>query len=188
MTFINTPSGAAELICRNRAPQICRPCADRHSREGASGAVPKHWRKAWRVTCPACGAPLSDTNERPATGETLRDTSPFARLWTEALAGEATHAALASQLMQLREDVAELRAIVVLRPLTEAEIDDQASIPADALSSLGDVPLDLEKVSEEALNAWVSGYIDGAARYDESSEAAEASENSGASSPSRRQI
>jgi hypothetical protein len=63
--------------------------ADRHAREGASGAVPKHWRKAWRVTCPACGAPLSDTNERPDNGETLRDTSPFAHVWKEALAGEA---------------------------------------------------------------------------------------------------
>ena len=78
MTFIDAPAGSAELICRNREPQICRPCADRHAREGASGAVPKHWRKAWRVTCPDCGAPLSDTNERPDNGETLRDTSPFA--------------------------------------------------------------------------------------------------------------
>ena len=69
MTFIDAPAGSAELICRNRAPQICRPCADRHAREGASGAVPKHWRKAWRVTCPACGAPLSDTNERPDTAK-----------------------------------------------------------------------------------------------------------------------
>ncbi len=89
MTFIDAPAGSCELICRNRAPQICRPCADRHAREGASGAVPKHWRKAWRVTCPACGAPLSDTNERPDNGETLRDTSPFSRVWKEALAGEA---------------------------------------------------------------------------------------------------
>jgi hypothetical protein len=89
MTFIDTPAGSAELICRNRAPQICRLCADRHAREGASGAVPKHWRKAWRVTCPACGAPLSDTSERPDTGETLRDTSPFADVWKEAVAGEA---------------------------------------------------------------------------------------------------
>ncbi|MBG0792240.1 TniQ family protein [Methylocystis sp. H62] len=88
MTFIDTPAGCAELICRNRAPQICRPCADRHARDGASGAVPKHWRKAWRVTCPACGAPLSDTSERPDTGETLRDTSPFADVWKEAVAGE----------------------------------------------------------------------------------------------------
>ena len=88
MTFVDTPAGSAELICRNRVPQICRPCADRHASEGASGAVPKHWRKAWRVTCPACGAPFLDTNERPDSGETLRDTSPFGRLWPEAIAGE----------------------------------------------------------------------------------------------------
>ena len=89
MTFVDAPCRSAELICRGRAPQICRACADRHAREGASGAVPKHWRKAWRVTCPACGAPLSDTSERPDAHETLRDTSPFGRLWPEALAGEA---------------------------------------------------------------------------------------------------
>ena len=89
MTFVDAPGRSAELICRGRAPQICRACADGHAREGASGAVPKHWRKAWRVTCPACGAPLSDTNERPDAHETLLDTSPFGRLWPEALAGEA---------------------------------------------------------------------------------------------------
>ena len=94
-----------------------------------------------------------------------------------------THAALASQLLQLRQDVAELRAIVIRRPVSEAEIDDPASIPADALSNLADVPLDLENVSEEKLNAWVSGYIDGAARYGEVSEAIEPSENSEASRP-----
>jgi len=81
------------------------------------------------------------------------------------------------------QDVAELRAIVVRRPVSEAEIDDPASIPADALSNLADVPLDLENVSEEKLNAWVSGYIDGAARYGEVSEAIEPSENSEASRP-----
>jgi TniQ len=89
MTFVDAPGRSAELICRGRSPQICRACADRHAREGASGAVPKHWRKAWRVTCPACGVPLSDTNERPDAHETLLDTSPFGRLWPEALAGEA---------------------------------------------------------------------------------------------------
>lgn len=93
-----------------------------------------------------------------------------------------THAALASQVLQLKQDVAELRAIIVRRPLTDAEIDDPASIPADALSSLADVPLDLENVSEEALNAWVAGYIDGAARY---GDASEASETSGISSASQ---
>jgi hypothetical protein len=89
MTFVDPPAGTGELICRNRAPQICWPCADRHARYGASGAVPRHWRKAWRITCPACSAPLSDTNERPDSGETLRDTSPFADVWKEAVDGEA---------------------------------------------------------------------------------------------------
>lgn len=89
MTFIDTPADSADLICRNKAPQICRPCADRYAREGASDAVQKHWRKAWRITCPACSAPLSDTNEHPDSGETLRDTSPFADVWKEAVAGEA---------------------------------------------------------------------------------------------------
>ena len=46
MTFIDTPTGSAELICRSRPPQICWPCADRYAREDASGAVPKHWRNA----------------------------------------------------------------------------------------------------------------------------------------------
>jgi hypothetical protein len=49
---------------------------------------PKTLATAWRVTCPACGAPLSDTDERPDTRETLRDTSPFGCLSPEALAGE----------------------------------------------------------------------------------------------------
>jgi hypothetical protein len=89
MTFVDAPGRSADLICRGRAPQICRACADRHAREGAPDAIPKHWRKAWRVTCPTCGAPLCDTNERPDARETLRDTSPFGRLWPEALAGEA---------------------------------------------------------------------------------------------------
>ena len=89
MTFIELPARSAELVCRGRTPQICRTCADRHAREGASGAVPKHWRLAWRITCPTCGAPFSDMIERPHSNETLRDTSPFYRLWPEALAGEA---------------------------------------------------------------------------------------------------
>jgi hypothetical protein len=88
MTYVVVPRQSADMICQGRVPQICRPCAERHAREGAAGAVPKHWRKAWRVTCPACDAPLSDTNERPEIRKTLRDTSPFEHLWPEALAGE----------------------------------------------------------------------------------------------------
>ena len=34
MTFADAPGRSAELICRGRAPQICRACADRHAREG----------------------------------------------------------------------------------------------------------------------------------------------------------
>jgi len=89
MTLIELPARSAELVCRGRVPQICRTCADRHAREGASGAIPKHWRLAWRIICPTCGAPFSDTIERPHSNATLRDTSPFYRLWPEALAGEA---------------------------------------------------------------------------------------------------
>lgn len=89
MTFIELPARSAELVCRGRLPQICLACADRHAGEGASGAVPKHWRLAWRITCPACGALFSDTIERPHSNETLRDTSPFGPLWPEALVGEA---------------------------------------------------------------------------------------------------
>jgi hypothetical protein len=89
MTFVDAPSGTAELISRSRPPQVCQFCADRHTREGASGAVLKHWRKAWRVTCPVCGTPLSDADDRRESKETVRETSPFERLWSEALAGEA---------------------------------------------------------------------------------------------------
>ena len=42
-----------------------------------------------RVTCPACGAPLSDTNERPDAHEDLARHQPLRALWPEALAGEA---------------------------------------------------------------------------------------------------
>ena len=48
------------------------------------GAVPKHWRKAWRITCPVCGTPLSDTNERPTAARPCATPSPFGHLWSEA--------------------------------------------------------------------------------------------------------
>ena len=93
------------------------------------------------------------------------------------------HGTLAAQLLQLWQDVAELRALVIRRPLTDSEIEDPASIPADALSSLADIPLDFEGVSEEALNAWVAGYIDGAVRYDENPQASDATKASSAALP-----
>lgn len=88
MTFVDKLEQSSVIICRGRVPQICRPCADRYTQENASEAVSKHWRKAWRVTCPVCGSPLSDTIEHRDNRESLRDTSPFGRLWSEALAGE----------------------------------------------------------------------------------------------------
>ena len=115
MTFVDAPGQSAELICRGRAPQICRACADRHAREGTPGAVPKHWRKAWRVTCPVCSAPLCDTNEHPDARETLRDSSPFADLWSEALAGEAiVERFLCSDSSFELSPIALMRALLVL--------------------------------------------------------------------------
>jgi hypothetical protein len=37
MTFIELPARSAELVCRGRAPQICRTCADRHARGSLRG-------------------------------------------------------------------------------------------------------------------------------------------------------
>ena len=88
MTFVGNLEQSSDIICRGRVPQICRPCADQYAKEDAIGAIAKHWRKAWRITCPVCGSPLSDTNEHPDNRECLRDTSPFGRLWSEALVGE----------------------------------------------------------------------------------------------------
>jgi hypothetical protein len=89
MTQINTQdSQVCNLTCRGRLPQICYPCADRFAREDADGAVPKHWSKAWRITCPACGLPFTDINEHRGSRATLLETSPFEDLWLEALAGE----------------------------------------------------------------------------------------------------
>jgi len=64
MTQINALDGqVCNLISRGRPQQICYSCADRYAQDGAEGAVPKHWSKAWRITCPACGLAFTDTNE-----------------------------------------------------------------------------------------------------------------------------
>jgi hypothetical protein len=88
MTFADTLGRYSDIICRGRVPQICRPCADRFAQENAADAVLKHWREAWRITCPVCRSPLCDTDEHYDNRESLRDTSPFGFLWSEALAGE----------------------------------------------------------------------------------------------------
>ena len=89
MTHIDTCDGqVCNLISRGRAAQICYPCADRYAQEDADGAVSKHWSKAWRITCPVCGLPFTDTNEHRGSRATLLETTPFEGLWSEALAGE----------------------------------------------------------------------------------------------------
>ena len=88
MTFADTLGRYSDIICRGRVPQICRPCADRFAQENAADAVLKHWREAWRITCPVCRSPLCDTDDHYDNRESLRDTSPFGFLWSEALAGE----------------------------------------------------------------------------------------------------
>ena len=78
----------SDLISRGKQLQICLPCADRYGRDDAGGAIPKHWSKAWRITCPACGLAFTDTNEHHASRATLLETTPFVDLWPEAVAGE----------------------------------------------------------------------------------------------------
>ena len=89
MTQINTFDGqVCSLISRGRHPQICYPCADRYAEDGAECAIPKHWSKAWRITCPACGLAFTDTTEHRGSRATLLETTPFEDLWSEAVAGE----------------------------------------------------------------------------------------------------
>jgi hypothetical protein len=89
MTQIDPLDGqVCRLISRGKPPQMCYPCADRFAQDGAEGAVPKHWSKAWRITCPACGLAFTDTNEHRGSRATLLETTPFDNLWSEALAGE----------------------------------------------------------------------------------------------------
>jgi hypothetical protein len=89
MTHIDSRDGrVGDLISRGRQPQICHPCADRYAQDGVQGAVSKHWSKAWRITCPDCGAPFTDTNEHRGSRATLLETTPFDDLWPEAIVGE----------------------------------------------------------------------------------------------------
>lgn len=89
MTHIDKRDGrVGDLISRGRQPQICRPCADRYAQDGAEGAASKNWSKAWRITCPVCRAPFTDTNEHRGSRATLLETTPFDELWSEAVEGE----------------------------------------------------------------------------------------------------
>jgi hypothetical protein len=63
----------------------CGRCARSYAEEGCSGAVPRAWFHAWRVTCARCGARVAPARAARNAGE-----SPdlFPHLWARALDGE----------------------------------------------------------------------------------------------------
>lgn len=69
-------------------------------------------------------------------------------------------ALLDAEIKELRFEVAELRAVFRARPLSDEEIADPSTIPADATFDFGDVDVDLEGLSEDEMKAWTLNYID----------------------------
>ena len=69
---------------------------------------------------------------------------------------------LASEIIELKSAVAELQATFRTRPMTDEEIADPSLIPDDATFDFGDVPVDLEGLSEDELKDWCSQVIDAA--------------------------
>lgn len=69
---------------------------------------------------------------------------------------------LASEIIELKSAVAELQATFRTRPMTDEEIADPTLIPDDATFDFGDVPVDLEGLSEDELKDWCSQVIDAA--------------------------
>lgn len=71
-----------------------------------------------------------------------------------------SNALLDAELKQLRSEIAELRAVFRARPMTDDEVADPSTIPANASFDFGDVDVDLEGLSEDDMKAWTLNYID----------------------------
>jgi len=71
-----------------------------------------------------------------------------------------SNALLDAEIKVLRSEVAELRAVFRARPMTDEEVADPSTIPANASFDFGDVDVDLEGLSEDDMKAWTLNYID----------------------------
>ncbi|WP_407194562.1 type IV secretory system conjugative DNA transfer family protein [Bradyrhizobium sp. STM 3566] len=71
-----------------------------------------------------------------------------------------SNALLDAEIKELRSEIAELRVVLRARPMTDEEVADPSTIPADASFDFGNVDVDLEGLSEDELKAWTLNYID----------------------------
>ena len=115
MTHASLPAEAAPLVRAGKQNQFCCPYWERHLAGDVASVVLKSWQEGWRITCPVCGSPLSE-GERPRRGaETVRDTSPFLKIWEDAREGEnMVNQCLNGQPTPLESPVAMMRLLLIL--------------------------------------------------------------------------